>query len=436
MSKLSRYNYFLDYEDKKLLFNGLKGSGFCMTQSEYTLLQKMFANLDFFEKTYPDDFLRLKKLGYIIEDSFDEIAFIRFKNKQKVFSDRHYHLIINPTQSCNFRCWYCYEDHKSGKMSDTTIRRLKKHLKIMIENERIPSLHIGWFGGEPLLCFDSVVYPVSLYAKRLCKRNNIPFTLSITTNAYLINNDMTEKLKRIGLNNYQITLDGDREKHDSVRNNNGMPSYDKIIENINLICNKLEHAHINLRINYDETTFTRRNIFSVLDAFPLEIRGKISINTQKVWQTTGNQTAKEQDLMPEFISQANEKKYRLTCQGSLNIGSYHTCYASRINYANINYDGLVYKCTARNYTKENALGELTKEGNIVWKADKIARMYATSPMENKECLNCIYLPICCGKCVQNFIEHGSGCHYKENKDTYFSREIIRFYKNQKINSTK
>lgn len=436
MYKLSRYNYFIDYKDRKLFFNGLKGNGFCMTMDEYNHLQRMLSDLKEFEQQFPDDFERLKGLGYIVEESFDEVAYIRFMNKQQVFADRHYHLIINPTLSCNFKCWYCYEENKGGKMSNATILRIKKHIKNKVEKEHIPSLHIGWFGGEPLLGFQNVVYPISMYAKRLCKKNNIPFSSSITTNGFLINKDMVEKIKRTGLSSFQITLDGDKEKHNSVRNNNGEPSYERIIENIRLICTEIKHSHINLRINYDEKTFTREDIFSLLEEFPQEIRTKININTQRVWQTSDKKEDKEKNLLPKFISSAHEKGYRLTCQGSLNIGSFYTCYASRMNYANINYDGKVYKCTARDYTDKNFLGELDKNGNIIWQMDKIAKMYSTSSMENKECLECEYLPLCCGQCIQNFIEHGSACRYRNNRQNFFNEEIKRYYTNLRLNHSK
>ena len=96
-------------------------------------------------------------------------------------------------------------------MSKETIERIKKHIKHKIEVEKIPSLSLGWFGGEPLLCFDTVVYPISQYAKQLCKKNKIRYTSSITTNAYLLNEDIISKIIDIELFSYQITLDGDRK---------------------------------------------------------------------------------------------------------------------------------------------------------------------------------------------------------------------------------
>ncbi|MDR3047881.1 MAG: radical SAM/SPASM domain-containing protein, partial [Bacteroidales bacterium] len=130
--KKSNYNYFVDYrENKKLLFNGLTGACFCITSSEYQVLEPLLNDTEKFESEYPSDLQRLYKLGYLTESDFDEIAYMKYKNRQAVFQNKAYHLTINPTLECNFRCWYCYEEHPKGYMSKATIARIKRHITYM-----------------------------------------------------------------------------------------------------------------------------------------------------------------------------------------------------------------------------------------------------------------------------------------------------------------
>ena len=142
---------------------------------------------------------------------------------------------INPTLECNFNRWYCYESHPKGRMTKKTMNKLKNHLRLKVEDDKITSLNLSWFGGEPLMYFYEIVYPLTKFAKKLCKNNNIPFVSNVTTNGYYIDEEMIKKINEIGLYGFQITLDGHRKKHNKVRNANGKPSYDKIIENINLL---------------------------------------------------------------------------------------------------------------------------------------------------------------------------------------------------------
>ena len=64
-------------------------------------------------------------------------------------------LIILPTEKCNFRCTYCYEDFAIGKMKIETVEAIKKFI-----SARAPSLKfltLSWFGGEPLLARDVII---------------------------------------------------------------------------------------------------------------------------------------------------------------------------------------------------------------------------------------------------------------------------------------
>ena len=86
----------------------------------------------------------------------------------------------------------------------------------------------------------------------------------------------------------------------------------------------------------------------------------------------------------------------------------HRCYADRYNYAHINYDGKIYKCTARDYTDEHSVGELTDNGVIKWKSDIVEKIRAKANFENKKCMKCRLLPICGGPCLQRTIDFNKG----------------------------
>ncbi len=433
MYKVSKYNYAIEHNSKIVLFNGLSGYGFCMSEKEWEQLSSFFKALDSFSTQYPDDFKRIKDMGFIVEDDFDEVAYVKYKNKEACFANRDYMLIINPTLECCFKCWYCYEEHLTGHMSEETMSALKKHISMQVGNGSITSLQLSWFGGEPLLFFDKIVYPVSLFAQDKCDKKGIPFNNGITTNAYCINNMVVEKMNEIKLKNFQITLDGNRERHNKIRNHNGEPSYDKIIENINLLCAGIKDVEINLRINYDDVTLNM-NPEDVLLSFPKEYRKNIIIDLHRVWQTTNSEQAKlfsngGNAKLNEFMEKASSLGYQCHSGGRIELGTFCSCYANRKNYACINWDGNIFKCTARSFNEENSVGKLQEDGQIVWYEKKISRLYGYSPLEHPTCEQCEYLPICMGQCPQNYMEseHTMECVY-EKKERNINDRIIDLYK--------
>lgn len=63
--------------------------------------------------------------------------------------DRLLELIIMPTEACNFRCVYCYQEFKAKSMAPRVVAGVMNLL-----TRRAPELdylHLSWFGGEPLL---------------------------------------------------------------------------------------------------------------------------------------------------------------------------------------------------------------------------------------------------------------------------------------------
>lgn len=81
----------------------------------------------------------------------------------------------------------------------------------------------------------------------------------------------------------------------------------------------------------------------------------------------------------------------------------HPCYADKKNQACINYNGLVYKCNARNFDEENALGVLNEQGTIIWNEKE--NIWMDSKLKNQPCKDCIILPICAGGCRRLSFNH-------------------------------
>jgi len=403
--KTSHYNYMIDHKGKKLFFNGVTGAGFCMTKNELENLDPLLNNLEQFQADYPNDFERLRNLGYIIDKERDELEYLKFKNKEEVFLKKDYRIFINPTLECNFHCWYCYETHTKGFMTEETMDKIKNHLRLKIETDKITSLNLSWFGGEPLMYFYEIVYPLSKYAKELCKKNRISFISTITTNGYLLDEKMIEKINKIGLTSFQITLDGHRERHNKIRNDNGAPSYDKIIQNINLLCRNIQNINVTLRINYDNQTLKRQQGEQILNDIEKKNRNKVHIDLQRVWQTTNPNNNQSNESIASLIAIAKNAGYkRLSCSGGISAGALYNCYTSKYHYAEINYDGKVYKCTARDYLEPYEMGELKDDGTIIWNEERISKLYGSATFDNPTCIKCAYLPLCWGPCPQKMVE--------------------------------
>lgn len=399
MYKTSKYNYILKSQEKFIYFNGMKGTVFAMSDKEHEKMDQLFNNLYSFEENYKSVFEKFVKWGFIVPDDMNEIDQLRFNNKTAVFSDKFYRLIINPTTDCIFSCWYCDQHSQNkGGMPENIKDKLLKHISYMVNVDKITGLHLDWFGGEPLMYFDEIVVPISKYGMEITDQNNLPFVNQITTNGFLIDEDMVKKLKDIKIHAYQITIDGDEKRHNKIRNANGAPTFKKIFENINLILSHIPEARITLRLNYDDSTLRISDFSNVFNLIAEPYRMRVFPNFQRVWQTIRKKEDKNNDDLMALCNTVENLGYKAIMTSSFNIGSPIKCYGDRLYNTVVDFDGKIYKCTAR--TNREA-GVMDDNGIITWNQDTLTRLYAKPPFENQKCLACKHLPICLNSCVQN-----------------------------------
>lgn len=414
----SDYNYYTSYEGNIICLNGVTGTVFALKKDEFDMMKKLMQNKELQEKL-PELTNKLIKARFLITSIDDEKKYLKKLNK-RVNNEGTWHLTLNPTQDCNFNCWYCYEKHPKGWMQPEIVERIKRLADHILEKGDTKKIVLSWFGGEPLLYFNEIIYPLSLYIKQCTKQQHVQFSNSITTNGFLLTKDMIEKCKNIGLKNFQITLDGNKESHDKIRHQKGRPSFDKIIENCIALCSNYSEAVINLRINYS-TNNIQHNFSDVLSDIPEELRSRFYIQFQRIWQTyekEGNDKRVKKILDENFFELKN-KGFNLSINTNYNKFKGILCYADRINYANINYDGNIYKCTAQDYTPKTALGYLNENGDIIWNKEKTEGMNKYAFFENSACLNCKYLAVCGGPCFYTwweFVRNKSNIECPKKKD--------------------
>ena len=358
--------------------------------------------------------------GMIVDDDVDEYALLREKWVAAARSDT-FQLIINPTLQCNFRCWYCYENHEGHtSMDDDTFQRVLRAIDRLIDSHA--NVSIGFFGGEPLLRYDNIVKPIIEHSTEYARQLNKEVTFSFTTNGYLLGEEQAEFFKNHNVQSFQITLDGGKEFHDKVRHSGKRGSYDKIIKNIEILLSR--HLPVLLRLNV-----TKDNIASFgkvvewLGPLPANLKSKLTVGVHQVWQTIGNEDiAKESDRLIDSIIQAG-----VYARGIPGDNLRDMCYGDRINSAVINYNGEIYSCTAVDFKSETPTGHIDPTGCMAVDEDFTARRI-NRRWEKDICRECRIMPLCLGGCSRKVMSNDIGyCLYDgdENEKDKVVLDIIK-----------
>lgn len=396
--KTSKYNYIIKRGNLAYWYNGIEHKYFCLP---IDLSQKVEVAISTTEgiALLPDTLVdKLIDGGFLISNETNELNIIRSRNNARI-NQKDYLLIILPTLNCNYKCWYCIQDHIPSRMSFKTIESIKTHIDYMVNVELIKSLQLEWFGGEPFMYFNQIIKPICEYAKHICAERNITYIASATTNGYFLSPDKTNEITRLGFTRFQITLDGPKLEHDKVKfQHNCASAFVQVLENIENILNRSKDIHILLRINYTEDNLDYQIVDDVNEIISQANRCRIQINPKKVWQEKVNKERYNNvSTLLDLFEESGYKVKRLDF-----IWDFVPCYANRKYYNAINYNGDVIKCTACNdLYDEKTHGAISADGSISWDSNFIAK-YKAKSFENSECLACKYLPLCMGICPRDY----------------------------------
>lgn len=414
--KLSRYAFECRDGENIAIYSAASDNLLVLIPQLYGLYSKHVRSdsLAALEGVHPDFYNALRNIGVIVPQGIDEGAeLVKFVERQDN-SPASFTVTVNPTLDCNLRCWYCYEKkNKGSRISEQVFERLRRLIATKVANPELRELNLSFFGGEPLMQFAGVIRPLIEYADALCEPKGIALKLSFTTNATLLTRKAVEFLKPFNERQpifWQITLDGNREAHNATKfEGRKGDAFTKTVDSIHtLVKNGMS---VRVRLNY-----TGANIETFVDVIPefadlSDAQKKaLKFDFHRVWQDKSAIRKERLNYVKEAFKSAG-----FVVMADTGLSSYR-CYADMQNCIVVNYNGDIFKCTAREFAHELREGDLLPDGTVNFNPLYERRM--RMKFVNPTCRECRILPLCWGGCTQHKVERDllEGCYLERTEE--------------------
>lgn len=393
-----RILFFKSERNGYLLFSGNSNSLYQIEDEFVPVIQTMIDTGD--TSQLPDDVEKeFKKSGVILfEDDEEFLHRMHLKSMIARFRKEDLTLTIAPTLACNFKCTYCYEGDRTqgGNMTDTVIKGLIDFVK----KGEYKKVHIVWYGGEPLLAFDTIKKINSEFDKEGIELG----PQSVVTNGSLLTTEILQYAIDRKFSYMQITIDGNEVTHNAHRPmKNGENSYQTILLNLDKAYEYLKTTNqsflFSIRVNVDEKT---------CDIYPdvvetMKSRYSSMVSCYPTFIEKPNDAECHHDNCMVSVEQAGfilklatEKGMQITQTYPLS-NKLLNCSAQKLDNFVISPNGELYKCWEDIGIPEYAVGKLNTisidKNNTTYKY-----LLTTSGYENEECRNCLFLFSCSGGC--------------------------------------
>ncbi len=240
-----------------------------------------------------DELYELKKAGQLFaqDDYIDVSRYIPVNAPVKA-------LCLHVAHDCNLRCKYCFAstgDFGQGrKIMPPEIA--KKAIDFVIARSGVRhNIEVDFFGGEPLMAWDTVTQTVD-YARSLEKKYNKKFRFTITTNGLLLDEDKRKYINE-NMDNCVLSLDGRREVNDEFRKTvAGTGSYDTIVPKFKAL---VDERDPNLDY-YARGTFTSHNLDFAEDVLSIADAGFDRLSVEPVTADPGCGYDLTEDDLPKI----------------------------------------------------------------------------------------------------------------------------------------
>jgi len=416
--KLSRFNLCCHYAGRPgylVLYNTFSGACILLQKRQYRSLAGRTRDGGTVKSEDGDlDLAEWLRLGFLVHESVDEIANLRYFTSMRRYSDRRSSLTLTiaPTMRCNLSCVYCFEGSDRecvGGMQEETMFSLWR----LVENgvRRNGILSVCWYGGEPLLELHNII-KFSRVLLKIADRKLLQFTANIITNGTLMTAEAARALRNARVSLAQITVDGPETVHNLRRPaKGGRKSFRAVLKGIE---NASQYMNVHIRVNLDKRNVAVFESFlDYLEKCGITDNERVSVYPGYTRYFTGNggvegirQRAYARKWMlsaKEFGEQCLRLERRMSHKkGRLRMGlslskAINVCGALCLNSLVVRGDGEVFKCWGECSDSANSCGNINRGLDLF--SVNMTRWLGLDLFADQRCLNCAVLPVCMGGCA-------------------------------------
>jgi len=423
--RVNRYAHLLYWEQNCYLFHGESNKVYKIPYKLFKALKQ--EKIDEIEPSYIDI---LTSEQILVPEQFNEYEESKIKFQKAKYLDSSvssYSLTIGTSMNCNFGCFYCYEQgvKEEGtiamprQVADQTLEFIKRNVP------QSTPLKITWYGGEPLLGLDSILY----ISQSLI---NLGYQIEggIITNGYLLTSQTAEQLvKEANVHFAQITIDGPRNIHNKRRVlKGGGPTYDVIMDNIKNASKFI--SNISVRINVDKSN--RDYLYDLLEelkSMPSNVLPSIA-PVREENSTFSNEERKREILFSEQEFAEFTKEFLWAIKRTT-LEPFFGCSAIQENSYVIDADGYLYKCWNEIGRREQSVGDVW-EGITNYELYKKWLSFGDSDFP-ESCQSCSVFPSCRGgKCPYNILYPESGDGHWCMPEKFIFDDLLIWYIEREI----
>ncbi len=359
----------------------------------------------------------LESRGYLFENR--EVEKKKVTSSARAASETYLRdtllFVIITTYACNLNCSYCFQGSRcnlpSGLMTETQIITCLDTIKKLAEEKNKSRIQIDLIGGEPLLPNNKSKKLISTFMDECTARD---IWVNVVTNGTFLN-EYCEMFAEKTIQYVQVTIDGPRDYHNSIRSGKNIDSFSRIINSVRkaLELNIPIAARTNISLDSvsvlgDLAEIYQKNGFSKYSHFfpyiqPIKDNSCLSCLP-----------AEQEDLILSKVLNSCQKDTRIANTFSLNnfvafryvmnalkskrapVPRFYRCEANIGQYV-FDVAGDIYACLEAAGNPEFKIGRyeplfhLDSDGLNQWRKRNV--------IDIKECTNCCVSFVCAGGCT-------------------------------------